>query len=86
MNSDSHPLTQAGVEYQGMSRDLLIAAGIVVALPIIYGALAAGFLIWPELFIGLAGLAIAAGIVRSVAIFANHRHDPRRMRRPLDPP
>ena len=69
-----------------MSRDLAIAAGIVIALPILYGTLAAGFLIWPEQFIGLAGLAFAAGIVRTVAILANHRHDPRRMRRPLDPP
>jgi hypothetical protein len=79
-------LRHAGVEYQRMSRDLLIAAGIVIALPMIYGALAAGFLIWPELFIGLAGLAVAGGIVRSVTIFANHRDDPRRAKRPLDPP
>jgi len=69
-----------------MSRDFAIAAGIVIALPIIYGALAAGFLMWPELFIGLAGLATAAGIVRSVALFANHRDDPRHVKRPLDPP
>jgi hypothetical protein len=69
-----------------MSRDLVIAAGIVIALPIIYGALALGFVVWPELFIGVAGLAIAAGIVRSAAIFANHRDDPRHAKRPLDPP
>ena len=69
-----------------MSRDLLIAAGIVFALPILYGALVTAFLFWPELFVGLAGLAIGAGIVRSVAIFANHRHDPRHAKRPLDPP
>jgi len=69
-----------------MSRDLVIAAGIVIALPIIYGALALGFLLWPELFIGVAGLACAAAIVRSAVIFANHRDDPRRRKRPLDPP
>jgi hypothetical protein len=69
-----------------MPRDLLIAAGIVIALPIIYGALALGFLLWPELFIGLAGLAVAAAIVRSVALFTNHRDDSRHAKRPLDPP